>query len=74
MQVKIFPFSDSINWNHREHNEFADVTLAYEDGQHIEAHKGILAVSSAFFQTLPKLNWHPHQLICMEGIKFENNV
>ena len=54
MQVKIFPFSDSINWNHREHNEFADVTLAYEDGQHIEAHKVILAVSSAFFQTLPK--------------------
>ena len=55
MQVKIFPFSDSINWNHREHNEFADVTLlACEDGQHIEAHKVILAVSSAFFQTLPK--------------------
>ena len=54
MQVKIFPFSDSINWNYREHIEFADVTLAYEDGQDIEAHKVILAVSSAFFQTLPK--------------------
>ena len=40
--------------NHREHNEFADVTLACEDGQHIEAHKVVLAVSSAFFQTLPK--------------------
>ena len=55
MQVKIFPFSDSINWNHREHNEFADVTLAYEDGQHIEAHKVILAVSSAFFPDLAKI-------------------
>ena len=32
--------------NHREHNEFADVTLAWEDGQHIEARKVILAVSS----------------------------
>ena len=38
----------------REDTEFADVTLACEDGQHIEAHKVILAVSSAFFQTLPK--------------------
>ena len=49
-QVRVY----AVFVNHREHNEFADVTLAYEDGQHIEAHKVILAVSSAFFQTLPK--------------------
>ena len=38
----------------RTDSDFTDVTLACEDGQHIEAHKVILAVSSAFFQTLPK--------------------
>ena len=38
----------------REDNEFADVTLACEDGQQIEAHKVILATSSPFFQNLLK--------------------
>ena len=32
--------------NLREDNDFADVTLACEDGQQIEAHKVILAASS----------------------------
>ena len=33
-------------------NDFADGTLACEDGQQIEAHKVILAASSSFFQNL----------------------
>ena len=56
----------------REDNEFADVTLACEDGQQIEAHKVILAASSPFFQSLLKRNRHPHPLIYMRGIKSEN--
>ena len=56
----------------REDNEFADVTLACEDGQQVEAHKVILAASSPFFQNLLKRNRHPHPLIFMRGMKSEN--
>ena len=59
-------FQENVNsafGNLREDNEFADVTLACEDGQQIEAHKVILAASSPFFQTLLKRNKHPHPLI-----------
>ena len=55
----------------REENDFADVTLACEDGQQIEAHKVILASSSPFFQNLLKKNKHPHPLIYMKGVKHE---
>ena len=55
----------------REENDFADVTLACEDGQQVEAHKVILAASSPFFQNLLKKNKHPHPLIYMKGIKHE---
>ena len=58
--------------NLREDTEFADVTLACEDGQQIEAHKVILAASSPFFQNLLKRNRHPHPLIFMRGIKSED--
>ena len=56
----------------RKGNEFADVTLACEDGQQIRAHKVILAASSPPFQDLLKRNKHPHPLIYMRGIKSEN--
>ena len=56
----------------KEDNNFADVTLACEDGQQIEAHKVILAASSPFFQNLLKRNRHPHPLIYMRGIKSED--
>ena len=42
-------FQENVNiafGNLREDHEFADVTLACEDGQQIEAHKVILAASS----------------------------
>ena len=42
--------------NLREINEFANVTLACEHGQQIEAHKVIPAASSPFFQNLLKRN------------------
>ena len=38
--------------NLRDDLDFADVTLACEDGHQLEAHKVILAASSPFFQNL----------------------
>ena len=56
----------------REDNDFADVTLACEDGQQVEAHKVILAASSPFFQKLFGRNKHPRPLIYMRGMKSED--
>jgi len=58
--------------NLREDNDFADVTLACEDGQQVEAHKVILAASSPFFQKLLVRNKHPHPLIYMKGVKSDD--
>ena len=56
----------------REDNDFADVTLACEDGQQVEAHKVILAASSPFFQKLLGRNKHPRPLIYMRGMKSDD--
>ena len=58
--------------NLREDNDFADVTLASEDGQQVEAHKVILAASSPTFQKLLGRNKHPHPLIYLRGIKAQD--
>ena len=58
----------------REEKDFADVTLACEDGQQVEAHKVILASSSAFFHNLLKRNKHQHPLIYMRGLKYEDLI
>ena len=68
-------FQDNIKCafgNLREDNDFADVTLACEDGQQVEAHKVILAASSPFFQKLLGRNKHPHPLIYMRGMKSDD--
>ena len=68
-------FQDNIKiafGNLREDVDFADVTLACEDGQQVEAHKVILASSSRFFQRLLRRNKHPHPLIYMRGMKSED--
>merc|ERR1712129_609068 len=44
------------------------------DVQQVEAHKVILASSSPFFLNILKRNKHPHPLIYMSGLKFENLV
>ena len=54
--------------------DFADTTLACEDGQHMSAHKVILAASSPFFHNLLKRNKQPHQVVYMRGMKFEDLV
>ena len=56
----------------RGDSEFADVTLAFEDGSQIEAHKVILASSSPFFMNLLVRNRHVHPLIYMRGMKSED--
>ena len=56
----------------RDAKEFADVTLACEDGQQIEAHKVILAASSPFFKTMLQSNKHPHPLIYFRGLRSED--
>jgi hypothetical protein len=58
----------------REDRDFADVTLACEDGHQVEAHKVILAASSPFFQDILRRNKHPHPLIYMRGLKAEDLV
>ena len=68
-------FQDNIKiafGNLREDNDFADVTLACEDGQQVEAHKVILAASSPFFQKLLGRNKHSHPLIYMRGMKSDD--
>ena len=73
--LKLNDFLENVNkafGNLREEKEFADVTLACEDGQQVEAHKVILAASSPFFNNLLKRNRHPHPLIYLKGAKFED--
>ena len=51
----------------RKDNDFADVTLACEDGQQVEAHKVILA-GQVFIYKLP----HSHHHINITNIKTTN--
>ena len=70
-------FKDNINTafgNLRGDSDFTDVTLVCEDGQKVKAHKVILAMSSPFFLSLFKSNQHPHPLIFMRGLMWEDLV
>ena len=53
-------------------SDFADVTLACEDGRQIEVHKVALASLSPFFQRILKRNEHSHPLIYMKGMKSDD--
>ena len=56
----------------RGDEDFADVTLVCEDGQEVGAHRVILAASSPFFDGILRRNKkHPHPLIYMRGVSFE---
>jgi len=58
----------------RNGDHFTDVTLACENGQQLEAHKVIIAASSPFFQKLLERNNHPHPLIYMRMVTFEDLI
>ena len=56
----------------RKSEEYADVTLASEDGYHIKAHRIILSSSSLFFRdTLASLT-HSQPMVYMRGVKHRN--
>ena len=73
--LKLNDFQDnvcSVFGSLRQDRDFADVTLACEDGQQIDAHKVILAASSPVFQSMLKKNKHHLPLIYMRGLTSED--
>ena len=56
----------------REDIYFADVTLACEDGQQIDAHKVVLAASSPIFRNLLRRSKLANPIIFMRGVGSEN--
>ena len=58
----------------RKDSDFCDVTLAFEDGQQIEAHKVVLSSSSPFFREILTKIKHPHPLIYMRSTKSDDFV
>ena len=52
--------------------DFADVTLACEDGYQIEAHKVFLAATSPFFKSLLQRTKISHPIVFMRGMKRED--
>ena len=56
----------------RDDKDFTDLTLACEDGRQLETHKMVIIASSPFFESLLKMNKHPHPLIYMRGVKSED--
>ena len=52
----------------REEQRFFDVTLATDDGQHIQAHKMILSAGSDFFSDIFMKSDHTNMLIYLKGI------
>ena len=55
--------------NLRYDEDFADVTLACEDGKQLEAQEVILAITSPVFQKIFTRNKHVHPLVYMRGMK-----
>ena len=55
----------------RNQQDFADVTLACDDGVQIEAHKVILTVGSPVFTNILQGNKHPHPLIFLRGLSYD---
>ena len=58
----------------RQDKDFADVTLACEDGHQVAAHKVVLTSFSPLFMNILKSNKHQHPLVYMRGIKSEDLV
>ena len=60
---------DSAFKSLRHDKEFTDVTLAFEDGHQMEAHKVILAASSPFFEKILQKTKHPNPLNYLKGFQ-----
>merc|ERR1719300_1434702 len=55
----------------RNNNDFIDVTLVSEEGDHLSAHKAILSTSSDFFKDVLKKANHTNPLIFLSGFNFK---
>ena len=63
--------SDSLK-NLRNEKVFLNVTLAFDEGEPIEANRLMLCVCSPFFRRVLYNNYHSHPLMYLKGIKSEN--
>ena len=73
-----------LRWNEFENNiseffrrerkghRFADVTLATDDGQHIQAHKIILSAGSHLFDNMFTKSNHSNMLVYLKGISSDH--
>merc|ERR1719331_3301167 len=55
----------------REDQRLFDVTLATDDGHHIQAHKVILSAGSNFFSDIFQKSNHTNMLVYLKGISSE---
>ena len=55
----------------REDKRLFDVTLATDDGHHIQAHKVILSAGSHFFSDIFEKSNHTNMLVYLKGISSE---
>ena len=53
----------------KDDKDYADVTLASDDGQLLKAHKVILAASSPFLETILQENDHAHPILYLKGFQ-----
>ena len=70
-------FQENINTafgSLRDNHDFADVTLACDEGQQVIGHKFILASSSPVFRDILKTNKHAYTFIYMRGVKLVDLV
>ena len=73
LQLKWDNFTENIRASYhssRDAQEFADVTLACDDGVKIEAHKIILAASSSVLCNILQSYEHPHPLVFLRGLNY----
>ena len=52
--------------------ELTDVTLVFDDQKQLEAHKIILSAWSPVFRSMFANNSHPHPIIFMKGMSYQN--
>merc|ERR1712168_815821 len=55
----------------RDDQRLFDVTLATDDGQHIQAHKVVLSAGSHFFSDIFQKSNHSNMLVYLKGISNE---
>jgi len=74
IKLKDFDRKISKSWKDlQKQTDFCDVTLACDEKQ-IKAHKVILSCCSSVFEQVLKNNPHPHPIIYLQGVKYQELV